>query len=102
MIKKLWGTCLLLVVVMLIMEFVSLKANAKEREIYPNAGIITELDYENDIVYFTDFSGEVWSFYGIEDLLEGDIVAVIMQDKGKPNYIWDDAVIDIRYVGYAY
>lgn len=102
MIKKLWGTCLLLVVVMLIMEFVSLKANAKERELYPNAGIITEIDEANDIVYFTDFSGNIWSFYGIEDLLEGDIVAVIMADKGKPEYIYDDEVVDIRYIGYAY
>lgn len=100
--KKLWLVSLILITIIFIMGVFDIKANAKTHNNYPNAGIITELDEVNDVVYFTDFSGDIWSFYGIEDLMEGDIIAVIMADKGKPNYIWDDEVIDVRYIGYAY
>ena len=101
--KKIWLADLILAIVIILMLILPIKANAKTaEEYYPNAGIITELDEENDIVYFTDFSGNIWSFSGIEDLLEGDIVAVIMADVGKTNYIYDDEVVAVRYIGYAY
>lgn len=103
MAKRLWEVTLILFVVVIIIELLSPKGNATTyNNYYPNAGVITKLDEVNDIVYFTDFSGNVWSFYGIEDLFEGDIIAVIMAEKGKPNYIYDDEVIDVRYLGYAY
>lgn len=102
MTKRIWIANLILAIVIILMMILPFKANANTPNNYPNAGIITELDTENDIVYFTDFSGNIWSFYGIEDLLEGDIIAVIMAEQGKPNYIYDDEVVDVRYIGYAY
>ncbi len=100
--KKIWIFDLVLAIILLLICLWPIKANADSYHNYPNAGIITELDEVNDVVYFTDFSGNTWSFYGIEDLLEGDLIAVIMADIGKTNYIYDDEVIDVRYIGYAY
>lgn len=102
MAKRIWIIDLVLLLILILVCVLPIKANANTYNNYPNAGIITELDEVNDIVYFTDFSGNIWSFYGIEDLLEGDIVAVIMADIGKTNYIYDDEVVDVRYIGYAY
>ena len=67
-------------------------------EVYPNCGVVTELDYQEDIVYFTDFTGNIWSFYGIEDWQIGDIVAVIMDDMNTM-IIYDDEIIMAVYCG---
>lgn len=67
-------------------------------EMYPNYGVVSELDYKQDIVYFTDFTGNIWSFYGIEDWQIGDIVAVIM-DNMNTMIIYDDEIIMAVYCG---
>ena len=74
-------------------------ANAQAEE-YPACGIVTKIDQENDIIYFTDFYGEVWSFYGIEDWAIGDIVAAIMEDMGTSS-IYDDMIIKVQYAGWV-
>ena len=67
-------------------------------EIYPNCGVVSELNYKQDIVYFTDFTGNIWGFYGIEDWQIGDIVAVIMNDMNTM-IIYDDEIIMAVYCG---
>ena len=72
------------------------EAPTAEPNLYPNVGYVTEIDEESDIVYWND--GEnLWSFYGIEDWMIGDGVAVIMSDEGTESIKDDRMVTDPRY-----
>lgn len=67
--------------------------------IYPTTAVVRELDHEHDIVITEDCAGTIWTFDGIEDWCEGDIVSYIMYDNMTP-YIEDDIIIDLAYSGY--
>ena len=73
---------------------------AKEAEapaLYPNVGIVTEVDTESDTVYWSDGNNK-WFFYGTEDWMVGDGIAVIMLDEG-PEEITDDRMVgNPRYI----
>lgn len=71
---------------------------AQALSLYARAGVITEFDYENDIVYFIDDVGYTWAFYGIEDWTIGDIVVCIMNDNGTEE-IFDDSILSTYYSG---
>ena len=62
---------------------------------YPAAGTVT---VAGDTVYVTDSTGNVWSFEGAEDWQTGDQAAMLMDDNGTET-IYDDEVLQIRYVG---
>lgn len=66
--------------------------------LYARAGVITEFDYENDIVYFMDDVSYIWAFYGIEDWTIGDIVVCIINDNGTEE-ILDDSILSTYYSG---
>lgn len=68
--------------------------------IYPKSGTVIAVNHDEDTVTFADHRGDVWSFYGAEDWMEGDRIAVIMDDNGTP-VILDDLVISARYEGHA-
>ncbi len=68
--------------------------------IYPNTAVITDLDYENDLVTCTDSVGFDWVFEGIEDWNEGDVVSLLMWDAGTPNSIRDDVILKAYYGGW--
>ena len=53
-----------------------------------------------DALVLIDSTGNEWIWYGIEDYDVGDIVAAIMDDNGT-EIIYDDAIITMRYTGYA-
>lgn len=67
-------------------------------DMYPTAGVITEVNRETDTVTFTDATGDAWSFSGTEDWMEGDTCAAIMDKRGTDT-IYDDAVVVVRYCG---
>lgn len=67
-------------------------------DMYPTAGIVTEVDYSTDTVTFTDATGNAWSFSGTEDWMLGDGCAAIMDGRGTDT-IYDDAVVAVRYCG---
>ena len=67
---------------------------------YPTAGVIVDLDKKNDLVTFSTGSGLLYSFYGISDYAEGDIVAAIMDDNGTPDSLLDDEIVSVRYAGW--
>lgn len=71
-----------------------------QRTTYPACGIVYGLEYADDAVIVMTPDGELWEFYGCEDWAIGDICAMTFADAGIPNYIWDDEIIDVRYVGY--
>ena len=69
-------------------------------EIYPTSAIVT--DVSNDKITITDFEGRTWIFYtDSEDWAVNDICAVIMDDNGTPETVYDDLVIQARYCGYV-
>ena len=69
---------------------------------YPDCGIITSVvlpegnEPWNSEVTFETLNGNLFSFYGGEDLEVNDVIAVIFDDKGTPN-ITDDEVVSVRY-----
>lgn len=69
---------------------------------YPECGIVTDVTLEDgreiwdSKVTFQTMNGNLFSFYGGEDLEEGDVIALIMNDNGTLN-VDDDIVIDVRY-----
>ncbi len=67
-------------------------------KIYPLCGIVIEVNHEEDYIVIEDFYGNIWIFDGIEDWMEKDVVAMIMDDNGTEQ-IEDDIIIDIRYCG---
>lgn len=68
---------------------------------YPTAGIVTTVNTETDTVAFTENSGAVFVFEGVEDWQKGDIVAAIMDDNGTP-FRSDDKIVKVEYSGYIY
>ena len=68
-------------------------------EIYPAVGVVTDLDYENDLVIFEDCNQDLWIFEGIEDWDIGDIGALLMDDM-ETESIYDDMILSARYAGF--
>lgn len=74
------------------------------RGFYPHMGVVTRIKKtKNDYfrVTFRDAEGRKWSW--IDDdpsWCKGDFVAVIMYDNGTRRNVYDDQVVDARYVGY--
>ena len=52
-----------------------------DQELYAETFVVTNVDYEKNIVKIED-SGNVFYFYGTEDWLEGDLVSCIMDTNG--------------------
>lgn len=69
---------------------------------YPECGVVTSVilpegnEPWNSEVTFETMNGNIFSFYGGEDLEVGDVIAVIFDDKGTPE-VMDDAVVSVRY-----
>lgn len=66
---------------------------------YPDTMIVSDLDYEKDLVTLADATGNIWTFAGCEDWMIGDLAALIMDDMGTEN-IFDDQIVSIKYSGY--
>ena len=68
--------------------------------IYPTAAVVTAVDYETGIVTVEKSTGFVYTFEGVEDLVVGDVMALVMYSNGTPT-IEDDVIISARYSGYV-
>ena len=67
--------------------------------VYTKAGIVSGFDFENDLVFVSEATGNEWSFYGIEDWMVGDIAIMTIFDIGSES-IYDDEIIDVTYGGH--
>lgn len=69
---------------------------------YPDCGVVTSVtlpkgnEQWNSEVTFETMNGNIFSFYGGEDLEPDDIIAVIFDDKGTPE-VTDDEIVSVRY-----
>lgn len=53
-------------------------------------------------IHLTDGNGNLWVYEEYpEDYYVGDYVAVLFEDNGTPNYIYDDIILDLRATGFA-
>lgn len=68
-------------------------------EIYPQAFVVSEVNYKEDTILLVDCNREGWIWEGIEDYEVGDIIAAIMDDS-ETETIYDDIIIMIQYAGY--
>lgn len=68
---------------------------AEAPALYPNVGIVTEVNTESDTVYWSD-GNDKWYFYGTEDWMVGDGIAVIME-ADIASWDYDDGIICIYY-----
>lgn len=69
---------------------------------YPTALVVSYVDYDQDVVYACTWTDIVYSWYGVEDWMEGDIAACTMDDNGTPDTILDDQIVAVRYAGWLY
>lgn len=65
--------------------------------IYGRLAIVTDLDFDEDLVSVKDWCGLVWQFYGIEDWNIGDFVNLILYDNLTEDSIFDDLIIRTLY-----
>lgn len=68
---------------------------------YPTMIKITKLNPQYDTMVGVDANGEMWQLEGIEDYDVDDYVALIMNDYGTPDYLYDDVIVSYRYCGHA-
>lgn len=71
--------------------FIGLEAGEKGN-FYAKTAIVTEVDYENDVVTVVDRNGEEWCFYGCEDWQIDDVCSMLMDTAGTES-IYDDIII---------
>ena len=73
------------------------------RGFYPHMGAVTRIKkIKNDYfrVTFRDAEGRKWSWIDNDPTWsKGDFVATIMYDNGTRRNVYDDKVVDARYVG---
>ena len=82
---------LLVLILALAITATAMNIAGAQAEEYAMHGYIIELDEEQDIVYFMNEQGEVWSFYGIEDWEVEQVIIIIMDDMNTET-IYDDEV----------
>lgn len=75
-------------------------AYAESGELYPTCGIVVEVNDTQNLVTFQDFTGNRWTFYGVEDWYVNDICACIMNDNGTIE-IYDDIIVSTQYCGWV-
>lgn len=85
--------CALILILML-----GLTAAAIAEE-YPLTTRVYAVDPDADIVIVETFNGMLYSFDGVEDWMEGDCCAVIMNDNGTSE-VFDDKIVSVRYCGW--
>ena len=90
----------IMMMAMMMMALNGTPAQEVEHHYYARVMEVVTLEHDTDEVVCVDAVGYEWAFYGIEDYLEGDLVACVMDDMGTPDTILDDEIIDSRYSGY--
>lgn len=76
-------------------------AKQPKTDVYPTTFEVYALDRKHDLLILQDYSGNVWTWEGIEDWCKGDIASALMSDNGTKK-INDDEIIKLQYSGYFY
>ena len=90
------------VFLIMLMVLIQRYPQSKIDSFYPECGIVIAVDYYegheawDSKVTFQTGNGNMFSYWGGEDMEVGDVIACIMDDKGTPE-VSDDEVISVRY-----
>ena len=68
-------------------------------ELYPETARVIAVNHEKDTVTVQTFNDFIFVFEGCEDYMEGDGVALIMEDNGTEK-VFDDEIIMAQYCGW--
>lgn len=90
----------LLYVVMILMFVITTPAFA-DTTITCRVGIVVEANEKTDILVIEDACGLTWEYEGIEDIVEGDVVVMMMYDNNTPETIFDDVILTVEYSGFV-
>lgn len=74
----------------------------KPHESYTKSTIVIDINYDDDLVTVQDSFGDTWQFFGCEDWEKGDICALIMDNNGTSDTIYDDFITNTNYCGWVY
>ena len=69
-------------------------------EIYPGTAVVIHLDHDENLVTVMTATEITYQFNGINDLMEGDLVSMIMDSNHTPDNVLDDIVIEASFSGY--
>ena len=69
-------------------------AVADEPRLYIRFANVIDMEWEYDIVSADDGLGNIWEFFGCDHFFFDDLVVMFMNDRGTPNYIYDDIVVN--------
>lgn len=96
---------LALIMILIITMLIGISAQAStvdnHTSVYNTCMIITNTNYDENIVTCETSMGYIFQFYGIEDYFVGDIIICTMDDNGTPKSIIDDKIIDTKYSGFS-
>jgi len=65
--------------------------------IYPDTLVVTNT--QNNVITMETSNGFVYQVFGVEDIMDGDVLSVLFYDNGT-DIITDDIVIDFNYSGF--
>lgn len=65
--------------------------------VYAKLGVIVDFDFTEDLVFVSDWNGDIWSFHGIEDWAIWEYVSMVFHDNGTPMNIYDDMILSVHY-----
>lgn len=65
--------------------------------IYGMLGVVVDLDSNKDLVSVSNWNGDIWQFYGVEDWNVGDFVDLVMWDNKTEDTIYDDVILRATY-----
>lgn len=74
--------------------------NTTEHNPYPLSSIVKSI--HNDKITVETINGMLWTFIDdkSEDWYVNDICALLIDDNGTPDYIYDDIIVKARYSGF--
>lgn len=78
---------------------IALFATPAHAATYPATMKVTAINPATDVVTMETATGHVYEMTGVEDYLVGDLVSLIMDDKGTTE-ITDDEILSARYAGW--
>lgn len=80
-------------IIAILLIAILLPIGAVAEEMYCRFGEVVDIEYEYDIVTVDDGIGNLWEFFGVDYFEYGDLVVMIMGDRGTED-IYDDHVLN--------
>lgn len=74
--------------------------NVASADLHYRHAIVSEIHSENNLVCAEVNTGTIYSWYGLGDYEEGDILMIVIDDK-ETIEVFDDEVIGVEKIGYV-